>query len=291
MYPNPFEYERADDVQDALSLLEEHAGREIEIISGGHSLVPTMKSGLADPDILIDIGEIDNIDGIEVGAKTTRFGALTNYADIAQHEGARDTCPTLTEAAGEIGDVQVRNRGTIGGNLAHSDPASDLPAAALAADATIHARGPDGAREISADDFFFGMYATDLTPDELLTGVEVPNAADNEVGAYVKKANPASGYALIGVAVRLLIEDGVVEAARVAANGAIDHGVRLDPVEEALIGESASEDLAETAAEFAGDNIEDFLFMEDLQASGEFRAHLLEVYTQRALTTAFDRAE
>jgi carbon-monoxide dehydrogenase medium subunit len=291
MYPNPFEYERAGSVDDALELLQEHAGREVEIISGGHSLVPTMKSGLANPDVLIDIGRIEDIDGIEVGAETTRFGALTNYAEIAAHEGAREACPAFTEAVGEVGDIQVRNRGTIGGNLAHSDPASDPPAAALAADATIHAQGPDGAREIPADDFFFGMYATDLGPDELLTAVEVPNAADNEVGAYVKKPNPASGYALIGVAVRLAVTDGAVESARVAANGAIDHAVRLEPVEEALVGEPLGEELAESAAEYAGDDIEDFLFMEDLQASGEFRAHLLEVYTQRALAKAFDRAE
>ncbi len=291
MYPNPFEYERAGSIQEALSLLEEHGDREVEIISGGHSLVPMMKSGLANPDVLIDIGRIDDIDGIEVGEETTRFGALTNYAEIAEHEGARETCPMLTEAAGEVGDIQVRNRGTIGGNLAHSDPASDLPAAALAADATLHAEGPDGTREIAADDFFHGMYASDLAPDELLTAVEVPNATENTVGAYVKKPNPASGYALIGVAVRLEVVDGVVEEARVAANGAIDHAVRLEPVEEALIGESISDDLTESAAGLAGDDIEDFLFMEDLQASGEFRAHLLEVYTQRALEQAFDRAE
>lgn len=291
MYPNPFEYERADSVENALELIEEHADREIEIISGGHSLVPTMKSGLANPDILIDIGRIDDIDGIEVGDETTRFGALTTYAEIAEHERAGETSPTLTEAAHAVGDIQVRNRGTIGGNIAHSDPASDLPAAALAADATIHAQGPEGTREIPVDDFFMGMYATDLAPDELLTAVEVPNATDQEVGAYVKKPNPASGYALIGVAVRLQISDGDVENARVATNGALDHAVRLEPVEEALVGESVGEDLAETAAERAGEDIEDFLFMEDLQASGEFRAHLLKVYTQRALEKAFERAE
>lgn len=291
MYPNQFAYERADSVEHALELFEEHAEEDIEIISGGHSLVPTMKSGLASPDVLIDIGRIDELQGIDVGEETTRFGALANYAEIAAHEGAWEACPTFTEAVSEVGDIQVRNRGTIGGNLAHSDPASDPPAAALAANATLHVTGPDGEREVAADDFFLGMYATDVGHDELLTAVEVPNAADTEVGAYVKKANPASGYALIGVAVRLDVVDGTVEAARVGANGVIDHAIRLEPVEDALIGQSIDEDLAEAAAEHAGEDIEEFLFMEDLQASGEFRAHLLKVYTQRALEAAFERAQ
>lgn len=289
MYPEKFDYERTESVDEALELLTEADG-EVELLAGGHSLVPTMKSGLASPDLVVDIGGIADLDRVEVGAETTRFGALTNYATIADHDEAAETCPTLTEAAGKVGDRQVRNRGTIGGNLAHADPASDLPAAALAENATLHVQGPDGTREVPADDFFHGMYATDVGPDEILTQVEVPNAAENQVGAYVKKPNPASGYALIGVAVALRVDGDTVDSARVATNGAVDHGMRLEPVEAALEGESVDGDLAATAAEHAGEDIEEFLFMEDLQASAEFREHLLGVYTERALETAFERA-
>ena len=289
MYPDEFDYERAGSVEEALELLDSAEG-EAELLSGGHSLVPTMKSGLASPDLIVDIGNIEELEGIEVGEETTVFGALTNYADIADHEGARETAPTLAAAAGQVGDRQVRNRGTIGGNLAHADPASDLPAAALAENATMHVQSLDGTREMAADDFFFGMYATGVEHGEVLTKVEVPNATERTVGTYKKKANPASGYALIGVAVSLEIDDGTVTDARVAANGAIDHGTRLPPVEEALEGEAIDGDLAERAGQHAGEEIEEFLFMEDLQASAEFRQHLLKVYTERALDDAFEKA-
>lgn len=289
MYPGTFDYRRPQTVEEAIELLTDSEG-EVELLAGGHSLVPTMKSGLADPDLLIDISDIDELQGIEVGEETTTFGALTNYATIADHEGARETCPTLTDAAGQVGDIQVRNRGTIGGNVAHADPASDLPGAVLAEDAIIHVRGPDGSREVSVDDFFFGMYATDVDPDEILTAVEVPNADENTIGTYVKKPNPASGYALVGVAVSLQVDGDTIESARLGANGAIDHGTRLEPVEEALEGQTIAEGLAEDAAAHAGEGIDEFLFMEDLHASAEFRQQLLKVYTERALDTALERA-
>lgn len=290
MFPAPFDYYRAESVDEALDLLDEHADREIELLSGGHSLLPTMKSGLASPDVIVDIGQIDDLEGIEAGEKTTTFGALTRYAAIADSEEARRTCPTLAEAAGKVGDIQVRNRGTIGGNLAHSDPASDLPAAALASDATIHARGPDGAREIPADDFFLAMFSTSLAEDEILTRIEVPNLGDGGVGAYVKKPSPSSGYAMVGVAVVLHTDGRTVESARVAANGALDHATRLEAVEDALAGAELDADLAAAAAERATEGIDEFMFMSDLQASSEFRAQLLEVYAQRALDEAVERA-
>ncbi|MFB6096145.1 MAG: xanthine dehydrogenase family protein subunit M [Haloferacaceae archaeon] len=289
MYPSSFDYRRPQTVAEALELQADADG-EVELLAGGHSLIPTMKSGLAEPDLLIDISDIDELRGVEVGDETTTFGALTTYATIANHEGAQETCPTLTAAASQVGDIQVRNRGTIGGNVAHADPASDLPGAVLAENATVHVQGPDGAREIPIDEFFFGMYATDVGPDEILTAVEVPNADDNTVGTYVKKPNPASGYALVGVAVSLQVAGGTVESARVAANGAIDHGTRLASVEDALAGEQIDDDLAESASAGAGDDIEEYLFMEDLHASAEFRQQLLKVYTERALDAAFERA-
>jgi carbon-monoxide dehydrogenase medium subunit len=286
MYPDEFDYHRAESVEHALDLLDEHP--DAEVLAGGHSLLPTMKSGLADPDVLVDIGHIDAMSGVDHSGGTSRIGALATYAELADDDTLWDSVPVLAEAAGEIGDVQVRNRGTVGGNLAHSDPASDLPAAVLAADATLIAQGRDGQRRIDADDYFIAMYMTDLAEDELLTAVEVPHQGPDTSSAYVKKPSPSSGYALIGVAATLHTDGGAVESARVAANGAMDHGVRLNAVEDALA-DAALDDVAD-AASAAGDSLDTSMFMDDLQASAEFRAQLLEAYTERALERAAERA-
>lgn len=290
MFPAEFEYVRPESVDEALDLMEERAGEDVELLSGGHSLLPTVKSGLASPDVLIDIGAIEDLHGIDVGEESITFGALTTYADIDDSTVAWERCTDLAEAAAAVGDIQVRNRGTIGGNLAHADPAADPPAAALAADATIHVEGPDGDRTVPADEFFIAMYTTGVGEGEVLTAVEVPTLGDGDAGAYVKKASPSSGYAMIGVAVRLRTDGETIESARVAANGAFDHAQRLEPVEEALEGESLDrEDLAADAASHATDDVEDWELMDDLQASGEFRGHLLGVYAERAIDRALDR--
>jgi carbon-monoxide dehydrogenase medium subunit len=288
MYPGEFDYLRAESVEHALDLLDEHP--DAEVLAGGHSLLPTMKSGLADPDTVVDIGDIESMQGIEHDGETTSIGALTTYAEIDDTEQLWDGATALAEAASEIGDTQVRNRGTIGGNLAHSDPASDLPGAAIASDLTLVAEGRDGERRIDADDFFIAMYMTDLAEDELLTRVEVPRVNGSAGGAYVKKPSPSSGYALVGVAARLHLDDGTVTDARVGANGVMDHGVRLDPVEDALEGERLNEDTITAAAEHAAADLDESMMMDDIQASAEYRAHLLEVYTERALERAAERA-
>lgn len=289
MYPSQFDYYRPESVDEALDLLAENAEAEVELLSGGHSLLPTMKSGLASPDAIVDIGRIDALRGIEIEGETARFGALTTYAAITESDEAWRATPVVAEAAGEIGDIQVRNRGTIGGNLAHSDPASDLPAAVVAADGTITVRGPDGSRDIPADDFFLGMFTTALDENEIITRANVPALADGDVGAYVKKASPSSGYAMVGVAVVLHVDGDTIDSARVAANGALDHATRLEAVEETLTDAELDPALAAAAAERATDGIETFMFMDDLQASSEFRSQLLEVYTRRALETAIER--
>ncbi|WP_408960421.1 FAD binding domain-containing protein [Natrinema sp. 74] len=289
MYPDEFDYHEATTVEEAIDLLAGHAMEETELLAGGHSLLPAMKTGLSSPDVLIDIGEVDALHGIGVDGDTLVIGAMNRYSDLLDSEDARDHAPALTAAVERVGDRQVRNRGTIGGNLAHADPASDLPGAALASDATLIVQGPDGERTIPADEFYYGMYATDLDPAEILTRIEIPSAAD-AVGTYAKKPSPSSGYAMVGVAALLTVEDGTVESARLGANGAMDHGVRLEQVEEALIGKSLDEETIATAAEYATDDLETALMMDDLQASGEFRARLLAVYTERALEAAVDRA-
>lgn len=291
MYPPEFEYYHAESVDEALELIAEHGVENVDLMSGGHSLLPTMKVGLADPEIIVDISSIDSIEGIEAEEGALQFGALTTYATITNSERAWEATPAVAEAAGEIGDIQVRNRGTIGGNIAHSDPSSDLPAAVLASGGTITARGPDGTREIDIEDFFEGIYTTALEGDEILTHVTVPTLSEGGAGAYTKKPNPASGYALVGVAAVLEVSDNVIDAARVAANGALDHASRLEGVEEALTGAEIDEGIAESAAESATDGIESYRFLDDLHASSEFRAQLLEVYTKESIETALERAD
>ena len=203
-------------------------------------------------------------------------------------EGINERAQALADAFSQVGDRQVRNCGTVGGNLAHADPASDLPGAALASDATLVVQGPDGQREVGVDDFFFGMYATDVGPTDILTRVEVPSAAD-AVGAYAKKPSPSSGYAMVGVAVQLQVDGGSVTSASVGANGVMDHGVRLEAVEESLEGGSLDETAIEQAGDVATEGLDTAMMMDDLQASGEFRAQLLGVYTKRALRSAMDQ--
>lgn len=289
MFPDEFDYHRAESVGDALDLLAEYP--DAEVLAGGHSLLPTMKNGLAKPDVVVDIGHIESMRGIDRNGDATSIGALTTYAEIDDDEELWADATVLAEAASEIGDTQVRNRGTVGGNLAHSDPASDLPGAAIASDLTLVVEGPDGERRIDADEFFVAMYMTDLAEDELLTRVEVPQSDGATSGAYVKKPSPSSGYALVGVAAQLQVDDGTVTAARIGANGVMDHAVRLEPVEDAIEGERLTDDAVSAAAERAADDLEEAMMMDDLQASAEFRSHLLETYTKRALERTAERAD
>lgn len=289
MFPAEFHYHRAETVDEALALLE--ANPEAELLAGGHSLLPTMKLGLASPPAVVDISGIDALSGIDVDDDVARVGALTRYATIADDSDLAQACPAVVAAAAAIGDVQVRNRGTIGGNLAHADPASDLPAAVLASDATLTLVGPDGERTVSADDFFVAIFTTAKEPGELLTSVELPVPGDESVGVYVKKPSPSSGYAVVGVAAVLRLDDGVVASARVAANGAFDHAVRLPGVEEALVDESLEADTIETAAGAALDGLDESTLMGDHHVSAEYRGELLRTYTARALRRAADGSD
>lgn len=289
MFPDEFDYYRARTVAEAVDFLGDHSGEETELLAGGHSLLPAMKSGLSSPDVLIDVSGIDALHGVSVDGETLVVGAMTTYSDLLDADAAGEHAPAFVEAVRRVGDEQVRNRGTIGGNLAHADPASDLPGAALASDATIVAEGPDGERSISVDDFFFGMYSTALDPGEIVTRVEIPSAAD-AVGAYAKKPSPSSGYAMVGVAALVETDGDTVTRVRIGANGVLDHGIRLESVEETLTGESLDDETIEAAASVATEDVDEMMMMSDLQASAEFRATLLEAYTKRALGGVADRA-
>ncbi len=228
MYPAKFDYYRASSVEEAVSLLQQHQGAKV--LAGGHSLLPMMKLRLAEPSVLVDIGRVDDLRGIRhTGDGSVTIGALTTYVEIANDETLRGNAAfgALVDACALIGDVQVRNRGTIGGNLSHNDPASDLPAVALALDATLELVGPDGERSVPASEFLTGLMETALGPGELLRAVTFSGLDGSS--AYEKFENPASGYAICGVAAYL--GSG---GPRVAVNGALDYARRLSGVESAL---------------------------------------------------------
>jgi carbon-monoxide dehydrogenase medium subunit len=269
MIPRAFEYERAESVADAAGLLRKH-GEGARILAGGHSLLPMMKLRLAAPEALIDIGGISGLRGISDAGNHIVIGALTRHAEVAASDLVRSACPILAEAAAGIGDIQVRNRGTIGGSLAQADPHGDLPTVLLALEGEVAAEGPEGTRTIAARDLFQGFLQTSLRPDEILTGVRVPKTAR---GAYVKFTRRAQDWAIVGVAA--VVDDG---AARIAITGVGPTPVRAEAAEQAFTGANAAE-----AAEHAADGLTP---PTDAAGSAEYRAHLARVLTRRALEAA-----
>jgi aerobic carbon-monoxide dehydrogenase medium subunit len=273
--PAPFDYQRATSVDEAVGLLTEH-GDEAKLLAGGHSLLPLMKLRLAQPAVLVDIGGIGDLSFVSDGPDSSvRIGALTRHHDLAGSDLLRQQVPLLAEVAGQIGDPQVRHRGTIGGSIAHGDPASDLPAALLALRATLVARGPGGEREIPADGFFTGFLETALAPDEGLTEIRVP-AVPGAGWAFEKFNRRAQDWAVVGVAA--VLTDG----ASGPGIGLVNMGslpLRAAGVEEALRSGAAVADAAERADE--GTEPPD-----DLNASPEYRRHLARVLVRRALEAA-----
>jgi carbon-monoxide dehydrogenase medium subunit len=285
MYPPKFEYYRASSVSEALSLLEQHHGAKV--LAGGHSLIPAMNIRLANPGVLIDIGRIKELKGISAGNGSVRIGALTTHATVA----ASDQVPqALSDAAGVIGDPQVRNRGTIGGNIAHADPASDLPTVLTALGATFHITGAKGNRTIAAGDFFVDLLTTALKEGEIVTTIEVPASGPGQGSAYAKLANPASRYAMVGVAVTVTLENGKCTRAGAAVGGLTPTARRAGSVEAALIGKTLSPEALAGAAEAIQNDLGDEI-LEDIQAGAEYRKSMASVYAGRALTAAVERAQ
>lgn len=280
MYPEQFAYHRATSVDDAIRLLGEV--EDAKIIAGGHSLLPAMKLRLAAPAALIDIGRLSELKGIAVNGGVT-IGAGTTYREIQDSAELAAALPVMAETAYVVGDLQVRSRGTLGGSLAHSDPAADFTAVLLALGASVHAKGPNGEREISTDDLFVDLLTTSLEPDEILTSISIPASAIGANAAYEKHAHPASGYAVVGVAAVLTVTGGVITAAGVAVTGATSKATRLSGVEAALIGKTASAETIAAATSGASDGLE---INGDVYASAEYRAHLVNVLAKRAVTRA-----
>ena len=285
MISMPFEYTRATSLDDALAKLRAAKG-DGKLIAGGHSLVPLMKLRLSEPKVLIDIGRIDGLSGITAKGDAIEIGAGTTHHDVAASDLLRNVCPMLAETAGEIGDPQVRNRGTLGGSLAHADPAADYPAAMLALDAEIQIKGSGKSRVVKASDFFQGMFTVDLAADEIITAVQFKPV---KAAAYAKLHQRASHFAIVGVAAALAVTNGVVQSARIGLTGASSHATRLTGAEQALAGKPLSSDTIEAAARAAGTTVGDL--NSDLHASEEYRRAMIPVFTKRALLRAMERSK
>jgi aerobic carbon-monoxide dehydrogenase medium subunit len=286
MYPDSFDYYRPKTLAEASRLLKKHKGARL--LAGGHSLLPAMKFRLSSPKALVDLGAIKGLSGIQARGKALWIGATTVHADVASSPLVRKSCPVLAEAAAQIGDLQVRNRGTIGGSIAHADPAADYPTVLVALDATIVAKGPKGERKIPASKFFVDLFTTALKPGEIVTSVLVPPYGRGTGGAYLKHGHPASAYAVVGVAAMLEVKGETCVRARLVVGGATTSPVRASQAEEALAGRKLETAAIEAAARATGAAIRNPL--SDTYASGPFRVHLATVMAKRALQAAADRA-
>ncbi|MGD9711323.1 MAG: xanthine dehydrogenase family protein subunit M [Thermomicrobiales bacterium] len=282
MYPEQFEYHRPSSVTEAIGLLT--ANPDAKLLAGGHSLLPAMKLRLAAPPALVDITRLDELKGIEVSANGARIGAGVTYRELMDSSELAGPYPVIADACDKVGDPAVRSRGTLGGSLAHVDPAADLTAVMLALDATITATGPDGERQIGIDDFFVGLLASSLSTDEILTSISLPAATANTRQAYEKHAHPASGYAVVGVAVSLQMDGSTCRTARIGVTGAPEFAMRAKAAEDALAGQAMNAETIAAAAEKATDGLGEL--NGDVYASADYRAHLVKVMTRRALTRA-----
>jgi len=282
MIPAPFEYARATSVADALARLEE-GGDEARVIAGGHSLLPLMRLRLARPALLVDIGRLDELRYVEADGDDLVIGALTTHHELADSHELGEACPLLARTAARIGDPQVRHRGTLGGSIAHADPASDLPAALLALDAAIVTERAGGSREIPVSEFFVGPFTPALGPGELVTAVRVPRN-DGARGAYLKFQRRAQDWAVVGVAALVEPDGGAIARASIALTNMAGTPIRATAVEDALAGAAGEEAIADAAAKVAG--LADP--PADEQASAEFRRHLAEVLIRRAVRAALD---
>ena len=288
MFAPAFDYYRATSVSEAGDLLRKHPGAKL--LAGGHSLIPVLKLRLASPTALIDIGRIPELKGVTTSDGVVRIGALTTHAELAASAVVRDNCPALAEAAQMIGDPAVRNRGTIGGNVAHADPASDLPTVLSALGARFVMSSGGRASTTDAATFFTGLMTTALGENDLVVAVEVPTKKAGQGQAYVKFSHPASRYAVIGVAAVLTASSGKCTAAAVALGGLTTHATRASSVERAISGQPVSaESIAKAAAQVTADLGDDVLG--DVFASAEYRTAVAPVWVRRALTAAADRAK
>ena len=282
MIPTTFDYQRATSLDDAFTKLAA-AGGGAKLLAGGHSLIPLMKLRLSEPGTLIDIARIPDLAGIRENGGRIEIGAAMTHHAVATSSLLKSKCPIVSEAASTIGDPQVRNRGTLGGSIAHADPSADMPAVMTALDADIHLRSAKGARTVKASQFFQGLFTVDLQPDEIITGVSF---APVKAGAYVKLYQKASHYAIVGVAAVLEVKGGRIASARLGLTGASTHAQRLTKVEQALAGQG--KDGVAKATANAGADLDSV--NADIHASEDYRRAMVGVFAKRAVLAALERA-
>lgn len=279
MLPNTVDYYRASSVSDALSVLK--ANPDAKILAGGHSLIPAMKLRLNSPSMVIDIANLSDLNYIKEEGGNICIGAMTTHGQIAHSSLLAEKLPLFTETADVIGDVQVRNMGTIGGSIAHADPSADWPAALLAADASIVVTNGDDTRSIPAVDFFVGFFSTALEEGEIITEIQVPVPAAGTKMTYQKFMQPASRFAIVGCAAMAKVENGVVADVKVAFTGVSDGPFRDGNVEAAI---SSKATTAENIASAAAQAASDVNLNADHYADEDYRQHLARVYAKRALS-------
>jgi aerobic carbon-monoxide dehydrogenase medium subunit len=280
MIPASFDYVRAISLSHAIGLLRDDPDGT-KLVAGGHTLIPTLKLRLASPALLIDIGGIDELKGIEVGDHI-RIGALTRHAELLASEPLRAVLPIFRQTADLIADPQVRNRGTIGGSLANADPAADWPAVIVALQAELELAGPEGRRRIATKDFFVDIMTTALEPEEVLVAIHIPRPAASTQFRYRKIRHPASGYAVVGVAVALSLRDGVVSDANIGITGATGRASAADAASAHLTGKPLSSQSIERAALLASEHAD---CLSDHYASADYRKHLVRTEVARALAS------
>lgn len=282
MFPDKFEYVRATSVAEAVQFLQEN--EDAKLVAGGHSLLPAMKLRLSDPAMLVDISRIAELKTISANGSLV-IGALATHAQVAGSPQVQQYCPPLAQAAGHVGDLQVRNFGTLGGNLAHADPASDPPTVVLACDGIIHVHGAGGKRTIKAADFFVDLFTTALEPGDIVIGVELPNLGEKKA-AYAKLSHPASRYAVVGICVVLTMNGATCQSASIAVGGAVNHPLRAAAAEKALAGTTLDDAALNAAAEAIQHDLPDDMLMDDVSYPGIYRKAMAGVYLKRAVKAA-----
>ena len=281
MIPSNFDYVAPTTVDDAVAALAQ-AGEDAKVIAGGQSLMPVLRLRLAAPTVLVDLGRIDELRGVRDDGDSLVIGAMTTYYDLLGNPLVSKHALLLAEATRTVADPQIRHRGTLGGSLAHADPAGDLSAPVLALDATMTVAGPSGRRTIPASEFFVDYFTTALQPDEILTEIRIPKHTD-WAAHYEKLHRVAQAWSIVAVAATVEVDGGVIRQARVALTNMASVPVRARGVEEALIGQAANAELIRAAAEHAAEGIDP---MTDGNADADYRSHLAKVLTRRAVATA-----
>ncbi len=282
MIPGAFEYYAPRSLSAAVEFLAAHRD-DVKILSGGQSLLPLMKMRLSKPAYVVDIGRIPGLDAIQQEGEDLVIGALVTHEQIEHSDLLKTKCPLLPQTATAIADVQVRNRGTLGGSIAHADPAGDWPAAIIALDAQIKVAGPNGERWVKCDDFFLGLLMSVLEPDEIVTAIKIPVTGTDKT-AYQKAAPRSSGFAVTGVAVRLAVDaGGTCTRAAIGITGITDKAYRAERTEQMLVGKKLDGKIIEAAAAESARNVD---VIEDINGSSEYRKHLTEVYVARTIEEA-----